>query len=292
MRVLILLFLLTLGCTTPELTSTRTITDDLGRSIALPDSVTRILTLAPNLTELVYAIGAGNRMVGASQADDFPAEVTALPSFSTFPMDYEQIAALQPDLVLATDQLNTTRDADVLAEVGIATAFLSFETLADVSEATRQLGDWLHMADEATDFADAFDAHLAAAAQRTANVDERPSVIVLIGEQPLYSFGAGSYVQTLIELAGGTSLTAELPTANPILDAEFVLTQAPEVILMSTPPPYDPAKLLEAHPTWDIVPAIQNRRVYAIHPDLLTRPGPRLLDALDQLTVLLHPDLP
>ncbi|MEM6644990.1 MAG: helical backbone metal receptor [Bacteroidota bacterium] len=291
MRVLLFLCLLASGCATPAPDVGRTITDDLGRTVALPDSVTRILTLAPSLTELVYAVGAGDRLVGASQVDDYPPEVTALPRFSTYPMAHEQIAALNPQLVLATDQINKTTDAEVLAEVGIATAFLSFNTLADVSEAARKMGAWIGVDDEATAFADAFDAQLAAFASRTDTIAARPSVLVLIGEQPLYSFGAGSYIQTLIDLAGGTSTTADLPTPHPILNAEFVIMQPPDVILMSATPPYDPATLLAVQPSFTGLPAIQNGRVYAIHPDLLSRPGPRLLDGLAQLTSYLHPNV-
>lgn len=292
MRAFLILCLLAAGCATPEPNATRSITDDLGRTVALPDSVTRILTLAPSLTELVYAIGAGDRLVGASQIDDYPPEVTELPKFSTYPMAHEQIAALSPQLVLATDQINKTTDAEVLAEVGIPTAFLSFKTLDAVSGAARKVGDWIGVEATALAFADAFDAQLAAAATRTDTLGTRPSVLVLIGEQPLYSFGSGSYIQTLVGLAGGTSVTADLPTASPILSAEFVVTQPPDVIVMSASPPYDPATLLAAQPSFRRLPAIQNERVYAISPDLLSRPGPRLLDALTQLTEHLHPGLP
>jgi len=291
MRVLLALCLLVAGCATPESNTTRTITDDLGRTVALPDSIMRILTLAPSLTEMVYAVGAGSRLVGASQIDAFPPEVTALPKFSTYPMAHEQIAALRPQLVLATDQINKTTDAEVLAAVGIPTAFLSFKTLDDVSKAARKMGDWIGVEATASAFADMFDAQLAAAASRTDTIAARPSVLVLIGEQPLYSFGAGSYIQTLVGLAGGTSITADLPTANPILSAEFVLTELPNVIVMSAPPPYDLTALLTPQPAFSRLPAIQNERVYAIHPDLLSRPGPRLLDALAQLTEHLHPGL-
>ncbi|MEM1093574.1 MAG: helical backbone metal receptor [Bacteroidota bacterium] len=290
MRVLLLLCLLASGCAVSSSDTTRTITDDLGRTVALPDSVSRILTLAPSLTELVYAIGAGDRLVGASQIDDYPPEVTELPKFSTYPMAHEQIAALRPQLVLATDQINKTTDAEVLEGVGIPTAFLSFKTLADVSEAARKMGGWIGVEATAVAFADAFDAQLAAAASRTDTIAARPTVLVLIGEQPLYSFGSGSYIQTLVALAGGTSITADLPTANPILSAEFVVTQPPDVIVMSAPPPYDPAILLTVQPSFRRLPAIENGRVYAIAPDLLSRPGPRLLEALAQLTTYLHPD--
>jgi iron complex transport system substrate-binding protein len=107
----------------------------------------------------------------------------------------------------------------------------------------------------------------------------------------LYSFGSESYMHALIELAGGRSATGEMDAVRPVLTDEFVLTTRPDVIIGAFGEDYDPARLLELHPTWDIVPAVRNQRIYSLDPDLALRPTPRLLDGIRRMATFLHPDL-
>ncbi|ARA92727.1 ABC transporter substrate-binding protein [Rhodothermaceae bacterium RA] len=268
----------------------RTVTDDLGRRVSLPDTIRRVITLAPNLTELVFAAGAGDRLVAASTADDYPPAVERLPRFSALPVDFEFVATLQPQLVLATDQVNNPRDADTFAALGIPTYFFHFGSVDDVLDGLRTVGALLHTADRARRTADSLRARLDRLAAWSAGLPERPRVLFLIGDQTLFAFGAGSYIHTLVEAAGGKSLTAALDTPAPVLSDEFVLTAAPDVIVGAFGTAYDPARLLALHPSWDVVPAVRQGRIYSLDPDLLLRPGPRLVEGAYALARVLHPD--
>ena len=127
--------------------------------------------------------------------------------------------------------------------------------------------------------------------QTTDRADERPLTLFLIDDKMLFAFGSESYMHALIDLAGGRSATAEIEAVRPVLNEEFVLTRKPEVIFGAFGEDYDPARLLEHHPTWDIGPAVRDGRIYGLNPDLLLRPTPRLLEGVRHMAQHLHPDL-
>ena len=264
-------------------------TDDLGRSLTLDLPVDRVLTLSPNLTEIVYAAGAGGKLVGANAADDYPPAVDTLPRFSVLPVDFEAITALQPDLLLATDQTNNPRDAETFAELGIPTAFFSFNSLGDIFRVIREVGTLTGTEAHADATADSLEAVLHEIKQQTAGVTNRPLVLFLIGDETLYSFGSSSYVQDVIRIAGGRSATANLDKRAPILNEEFVLTKKPDVIVGAFGSSYDTDQLIQLHPTWKAVPAVRNGRVYSLDQDIILRPGPRVVKATRRIAAFLHP---
>ena len=281
------------GCRPDSDTPNRpsTVTDALSRTVPLDRPVNRVVTLAPNLTEIVFAAGAGDKLVGVTTADDYPPAVDSLARFSALPIDFEAIAALNPDLVLATDQVNSARDADTFDELGMPLYFFSFTTVDDILSAIRTTGELLGSPEAAGAASDSLDAALDALRTRTQSVADRPRVLFLIGDDTLYAFGQNSYVHTLIEIAGGQSITDSMATKAPTLSEEFVLTQKPDVIIGAFGSDYDPDRLLELHPTWDIVPAIQNDRVYSLNPDIVVRPGPRIVKGARRMARMLHPEL-
>ena len=265
-------------------------TDDLGRTVEIAPPADRVLALAPNLTEVLFAIGRGGALVGASPADTYPPGLDTLPQFGTYPLDAEAVVALRPDLVLATDQVNNPDDADALAEAGIPTYFLRFTTLDDVPRAMRTLGELLGAQSEAAAAAETFEARIAALETQTAPLPA-PRVLLLIGDAALFAFGDASYTQRLIEIAGGESVTASFGGEAVTLSEEFVLEALPDVIVSASGLDFDPAAFAARHPAWSAVPAVRDGRVYGIDPDLVLRPGPRLADGAETLARLLHPDV-
>lgn len=266
-------------------------TDNLGREVVLKGPPRRVVTLAPNMTEIVYAAGAGDRLVGVTTADDYPPAIDSLPRISMLPTDFEAIAAIDPDLVLATDQVNAPREAETFEALGLPLYFFSFETLPDVFDGVRRAGQLLGTSARADAAADSLEQALDALRARTALIDERPRVLLLVGDETLYSFGAGSYVHALVEAAGGTSLTAAVETPAPVLTEEYVLDRRPDVIVGTFGPDYNPDRLRALHPTWDVVPAVRDGRVYSVDGDLLNRPGPRVVEGAFRIARHLHPSL-
>ena len=269
-----------------------TVTDDLDRTVTLERPIERVISLAPNLTELVYAAGAGSTLVAVTASGDYPPAVDSLDHVSALPVDFEAVARKQPDLVLATDQVNPPGDTETFDALDVPIYFFSFSSLDDVFDALRRIGQLLGTEATARDSARTLERRLATLRARTDSLStaERPRVLVLIGDDTLYSLGAGSYVHELVALAGGRSITDSIDTKAPTLSEEFVLTEKPDVIVGAWGADYDPGRLLELHPTWDVVPAVRNDRVYSLPSSLLLRPGPRLVEGARQLAAHLHPD--
>ncbi len=285
--------LLATGCTSHPDTAplTRSVTDDLGRTVLLPPSVERVVTIAPNLTEIIFVAGAGHKLVGVTTADNYPAAVDTLPHFGALPLDFEAIVALQPDLVLANGNINNPRDAETFEALDLPILFFSFQSLDEIFQRVRTIGELLGTASHAEAAADSLEAAVASLRQTTDRAEERPLTLFLIDDEMLFAFGSESYMHALIDLAGGRSATAEIEAVRPVLNEEFVLVRKPEVIFGAFGEDYDPARLLEHHPTWDIVPAVRDGRIYGLNPDLLLRPTPRLLEGVRRMAQHLHPDL-
>ncbi len=270
-------------------TPTALLVDDIG--IPLPATpALRIVPLAPSVTEILYALGAGDRVVGVSVADDYPPAIEGLPRFSSLPMDFEALAALRPDLLVAATQVNNPRDAELFASLGIPIAYFDFDEVADVFRVMRTLGVALDLQASADSAATRLETDYAEIRSLTATADTRPSVVFLVGSDPLFAFGRGSYVHDMIDAAGGRSLTDEIDTPAPTLSEEFVLTAMPDVIA-GTLGEDAAAELNQLYPTWRLTPALRDGRVYSFAPSLFLRPGPRLVDGARQLARQLHPEV-
>ena len=288
MRQICLLFLIIAGCSA-SLEGERTIQDDLGRTVEVPHSIERVVPLAPNITELLFASGAGSKVVGVSAYDDFPPAVDSLPRYSVLPVDFEAIVALDVDLVFASEQVNNPKDADTFAAVGIPVYFVAVNTLEDLTRAMRDLGELLGTSEAAHKRATQLEDSLAQLAVLTANLTEKPDVLFLIDTTTLYAFGQGSYIHEIIDIAGGHSITKPHSIRFPILTDEFVLASDPDVIVGSFGPGFEKSQLLAHHPAWDILSAIVFDQVFGLDSAIL-RPGPRLVAGSWELARLLHPE--
>ena len=265
--------------------------DDLGRDVSLTIPAERVIPLAPNITEQLVFIDASATLVGVGVSDDYPPDVVAsLPRINALPLDYEGIVELTPDLVLANAEVNNERDAETLAAVSVPTYFLEYRSLEDIGRTLRSLGELTGRTDTAETAADTLMAQLEKIRSLTSQASHRPTVLFLIGDETLYSYGEGSYVHELIEVAGGKSVTSSFPMAAPVLSEEYVLTEKPDIIIGTFGPDYGASDLLAKHPTWDIVPAVAEDRVYTIDPSLVTRPGPRVLRGVKKMARAIHQD--
>ena len=265
--------------------------DDLGRSVSIALPVKRVVTLAPSVTEILYAAGGVSALVGVSTADDYPPSVLQLPSFSALPVNFEAILGLEPDLVLATTQVNNPRDADILDEMEVPTFFLRTRSLDDILRNVRTVGRIVGQDEIAQHSADSLARIIEQLRSATDTLTSRPRVLVLLSEKNLFSFGAGSYVHDLINLAGGASITSEIELEAPVLSEEFVVAQQPDVILGTFPENVGVAEILLHHAEWSDIPAITRQAVFTIAPDLVLRPGPRSIEGALQILAILHPEI-
>lgn len=266
-----------------EPASTRSLVDDLDRTVAVPQGVDRVVTLAPNLTELTIAAGGRGRLVGVSTPDEHPALADSIARVGALPVDYESIAALEPDLILATDQVNDPKSTETFSNLEIPIYFFSFETVYDVPRAIGRLGRILRTDSAASSTSDSLEVALRRFDRRSAERGDRPRVLFLISDEPLYAFGRGSYVHQMIELAGGRSVTDTLSSSSPVLSDEFVLKARPDIVIGTLGENYNTQDLLEAHPTWRHLPVVREERVYTVPEDWVLRPGPQIVRGIEHM---------
>ena len=264
------------------------VADDLGRTVDVPGRVGQVLPLAPNVTELVATAAGLDRLAGVAVSDDFPPGVDGLPRFQSYPLDTEAVVALDPSLAVGSDDVNPTDQADGLGALGVPTYLFAFDEVADVPRALRTL-DTLLATSGGAPAAAAFERRVRAV-ERAVRPFSRPRVLLLVGDEALYAFGRDSYASELVRLAGGDNVTDAFPGRAAQPSEEAVLEAAPEVVVVLAGPDYDAERLFRRHPAFLDLPAVQNGRVYGLDPDLVSRAGPRLVEGLERLARLLHPE--
>jgi iron complex transport system substrate-binding protein len=265
---------LALGCTEhPAATTTR---DDLGREVAVPSRVLRIVTLAPNLTELVFAIGAGDRVVGVDDASNFPAAARALPKVGAMQPNIEKIAALKPDLVLASTEGNHPNLVPALAAANIPLFVVRTDRLEEITQAMRRLGVVIG-APQGENAARELDT--AIASQRRQR-PIRARILFAVWTDPLYVAGTGTFTHDLFALAGAQN-AVQVP-GWPQYSLESLVESPPDLILYprGAVTPEQMAALVKRAPGL-------RAQVIAVDEDIFQRPGPRVAQAAKALNAIL-----
>ncbi len=262
--------------------------DDLGRSVRLEHAPRRIVAMIPSHTETVCALGACDLLVGVDGFSDWPAEVASLPHLgSAFDPDLEALVALEPDLVL-TDEYSAL--ADSLRHLGIPVYAGTPQTYEETLAFFTTLGHMLDRASAAAVVRGRVEGEVRAVREMTAGLP-RPSVFVEIDPTP-YSVGPGSFLGTLLAMAGGDTIVPASMGDYPQLDPEFVIAQDPEVVLLADAPYGQSVAAATARPGWSGLRATREGRVVALDTtevDVLSRAGPRMGEAVRLLARVLHP---
>lgn len=264
------------------------VTDDFGREVIVPQPVERIVSLAPSNTEILFALGLGDRVVGVDQASDYPPEALEKTVVGGYFGGYnmEVISVLDPQLILASS-INDPQLIGELENKSFAVVVLDASDIAGVFRDIELVGN-------ITGASAAANALVANLTQRVENVTGltleggagTPRVYVEL-DFNLWTYGPGSFGDNLLGLAGGENIAGDLGHPYVQLDEEFVVASAPDIIVSV----FTPVEDIKSRQGWSDVPAIQSDRVYAIDGDLISRPGPRVVDGLEELARLIHPEL-
>ena len=256
------------------------------RAPKAPGGVRRIVSLAPSSTEILYALGAGDRLVGVDQYSDYPPAAAQVPRVgSDLSPSVERIVALKPDVVFVATSANARELPDQLGRVGIRVVISHVVTLADVWSDIQTTGDAVGRHDAAAALVQSIRARVDAAHARVATLPPEKALVVVWAD-PLTVVGGHSFVDEEIRTAGGENVAGDSKQPYPQFSVERMLARAPAVIVIgSHKGGPDPAPLL-AHAS---LPAVQNNRVHTIDGDLIFRPGPRLADGIELLAKLFHP---
>lgn len=266
-----------------------TVIDDSGAEIKLSSTPTRVLSLAPNITEMIYAIGGESKLAGVSQACNYPAEAqTKNTVIQTFPeTDLEAIISLNPDLILVTDELFSPEIIQKLKQSGIPVYIQKYQTLSDITRNIRVLGKLLQIENQAVMLADSLDEICSTIKEKTQYEIKYP-VAFLINDEPIMIAGKKSFIQEMIQLAGGKNIGTTLDRSYPEVSPEFLIRENPEFILVPGDNVQAFSRLVSRFPGLFYLKASEQKHIIEIDADLFLRPGPRTFIGLIKLTKILH----
>ncbi len=270
------------------------IVDDLGQQVSLPGVPTRIVSLAPSNTEILFAVGAGGHVVGVTQWCNHPVAAQSIQQVAGYAdLNVERITAVSPDLILAA-RGNDLEGLETLKQMGIPVFALNVQSLEAMVEAVKRLGQLTGTGPRADSLAQALQQRLTVVDQRIASL-QRPRVLWGYVAEPVYTAGPGSLIDDVIHRAGGLNVARAAEGTWPQVSLETIVAWAPEVLLTSLGKGMQPAGEIERLMDvdgWKDLPAIREGRIVNVDGDLLTRAGPRLVDAAEILSDALHPATP
>lgn len=296
--LLVTFIIILLTACAPQATRTATaltFTDGLGREISLNGSAQKIISLAPSNTEILFAIGAGSQVVGRDQLSDYPAEAANITDIgSPFEaLNTELIVSLKPDLVLAAE-INTPEQVKQLEDLGLTVYYLknplTLEEMYGNLEIVAQLTG--HETEAAT-LIESLKARVATVDEKIAPISSRPNVFYeMDGTDPAkpWTAGKGTFITQLIDRAGGYNIAADID-GYPQLSLEQVVAADPAFIILGDAAYGVTPESIASRPGWENLSAVKNNLIFPFDDNLVSRPGPRLVDALEELAKLLRPEL-
>ncbi len=260
-----------------------TVTDDAGNQLTLTQPARRIVALAPDLTELIYALDAGPTLVGVMKGSDYPEAAKSIIRVGDYrALDVEAILALHPDLILAWGE-SQTRQVEILKKFAIPVFISHPQHLRDIPSSLRRLGCLTGKQKEANQLSQAF-------SQRYSRLEKKYRragpirVFYQLAQQPLMTVNQASWINDAIQLCGGRNIFAQIGLSGPFkqtafaVSAEAVLKANPELIVAGLSPGWQ-----QSWQTWPSLAAVKEQHLMTINPDLLERPGPRILDGVEKL---------
>ena len=257
--------------------------DGLGREVRLPQRIVSAVSLAPSATEMLFAAGAGERVVGVTTYCNFPEAAKSIEKVGdTQTPNIERIIALKPDVVFVSTASQLETFMQTLEQQNIAVYVTDPKGIDGVTENLRVLGRLFGTEEQTDRLADELQ-NRAVHVYENVNGQPRPKVFMQISKEPLFTIGSDAFLTDVIARAGGESVTKDVPSGFPKLSKETASAMNPDVIILS-----DSEDNREPNDVFRGSPAVVNGRVYKINADIISRPGPRLVDALEQIADFLH----
>ncbi len=269
----------------PIAAPTREITDDSGRRVKIPEKVERAVSLAPNLTEIAFAVGAGDKLVGVTTFCNYPAAAQKIQKIGdTQTPNIENIIALKPQIVLVSTASQMENFSKTLDERGITVFVTNPNSLDDIYKTVYQIGEIFSADEKARVIVNELKRRVADVEARTDSAEDT-KVFLQISKESLFTVGKDSFITDLISRAGGASVTSNVGTAYPKVSKETAFALNPEAIILS-----DSEDNREPNDVFKNSPAVRNGKVFRINAELISRPAPRIVDGLEQMAKVLHPE--
>lgn len=275
-----------------------TVVDDFGRSVAVSKVPERIVSLAPSNTEILFALGLGPKVVGVTKFCDYPPEVPERVQKGDIAViggfadpSIERIVALDPDLVLASSSLQEEVVRD-LGEKGITVIALNPKKVDQILANIRLVGEVTGKLEDAEKLTNEMQRAIDIVRDKIKDVTYRPRVYYEVWYEPVYTIGPETWQNQLIERAGGINIFADAKEAYPIVSSEAVIQRDPEIIIVPIGYMGGVKKEdFEKRPGWTAISAVKNNRIFEIDENIVNRPGPRIVQGLQQLARFIHPEI-
>lgn len=265
------------------------LTDFQGRSVTVAARPQRIVAIGPSITEFLFALGAGDRLVGVDDFSDQPAAAAKIEKVGGVKVNVEKVVSLKPDLVLCVKFSDGT--VERMTGASLTVLVVDPQTLADVSKTAVLLGRAVGA--DGAKLASDIDAQLKQVKDKVASATTKPRVFHEVdASDPTrpYTVGPGSYIQDLITLAGGTNIAADTGSAYPQLSLEQVVKADPEVIVLGDADYGTTPEQVAGRPGWSGVSAVKNKKIFGVADSLVSRPGPRVGEAALAYAKIVHPE--
>ena len=268
------------------------VTDQLGRHVMVPATPQRVVSLAPSITEIIFALDQGHRLQGVTTYSDFPSEAVKLPKVGSYVhLDLEKIVALKPDLCIAIKDGNPRVVAQRLESLKIPVYAVHPNNLKTIMKTVLEIGALLKAKDQAAKLVQNMELRIQKVTSLVAKSTHRPRVFFQIGVSPIVSVGTHTFIHELIDIAGGTNLAAG-PIPYPRFSREKVLALSPEIIIITSMARKAIFEKVKAEwEKWPDMSAVRDQHIYVEDSNFFDRPTPRLVDGLELLFRLIHPEL-
>ena len=285
------------GATAPEGGAPKpvSVVDDAGRTVEIAKTPQRIISLAPSNTEILFALGLGNKVVGVTEFCDYPEEAKAIEKVGGIEPNLEKMVALNPDLVLAIGGSPAqVEKATEMEKLGLTVLVLEPGDIEGIMANIELVGRATDAEKEATELTAEMRKRFDDIIAKTEKADSRPKVFFeLDATDPSkpYTPGPGSFIDALITLAGGSNIGAGAKMQWAQLSTEEIIAQDPEIIVLGDANYGVTAEMVKGRPGWSVITAVRDSAIYPIDDILISRPGPRIIDGLEALARIIHPEL-
>ncbi|MFD2248051.1 ABC transporter substrate-binding protein [Pontibacter ruber] len=279
------------GCSEkePQQEHTVVLQDDLGRKLRLPAQPKRVMAFSPAMTEMLFAICDTATIVARTPNCDYPEGVKTKPVVNNYPVDYEQVLALKPDIVFTSEGITPLDVAAQLQELGVAVYYQKYRTVEDVFSGMEAIGRITGRERQAKHLADSLRLQVKEIAQRHTQNQPPQRILAITWTDPIYVYGQNTLLTDKLHLLGAENAVQELfDQPYPALTREYILKLNPDVLLGGSPEKLEQT-FFSLYPELRKINAYQNRRIYAPTGNLLERPGPRVVESILELERFLYP---
>ena len=267
------------------------LTDDFGRKVRVVEKPEKVMALSSSLTEMLYLICEESKIVGRTHNCDYPPRVLKKEVVSNYPIDYEKLLSLNPDMVFAKEGIVSLEEAQKIESMGIPVYFQKYHQVNDILNGLTKLGEILNKKERTAIVVDSLRKDIDKLKASVAGLN-KPKVLMLIAKEQLFVFGKDSYASDMLVHAGAINAVDEIFSVPfPQVTSEYILKINPDIMIGLNGVGLENGELFELYPELKRLDLYKNKKYYPFPEDLLSRPGPRAGEAIRQLIKIAHPDV-